>query len=65
LSKIELRTSIANQRSRSVAERLGFIYEGVLPAGLRFVNRADDVALYGVTAGQWQAAHAQATPRSR
>jgi len=62
LSKVELRTSIANQRSRAVAERLGFVYEGVLPAGLRFLNRADDVALYGVTAHQWQAMHAQATP---
>jgi RimJ/RimL family protein N-acetyltransferase len=48
-----------------VAERLGFVYEGVLPAGLRFINRADDVALYGVTAAQWQAQHATATPRSR
>jgi len=57
LSKVELRTSIANQRSRAVAERLGFVYEGVLPAGLRFSNRADDVALYDVTAAQWLAAH--------
>src|SRR5712691_10333480 len=65
LSKVELRTSIANQRSRAVAERLGFVYEGVVAAGLRFVNRADDVALYGVTAAQWQALHATATPRSR
>jgi len=44
LSKVELRTSVANRRSRSVAARLGFVYEGVLPAGLRFTNRADDVA---------------------
>ena len=65
LSKVELRTSIANQRSRAVAERLGFTYEGVLPAGLRFTNRSDDVALYGVTAAQWQSAERQARPRSR
>jgi ribosomal-protein-serine acetyltransferase len=65
LSKVELRTSVANRRSRTVAARLGFAYEGVLPAGLRFSNRADDVALYGVTADQWLAAHAKATPRSR
>jgi ribosomal-protein-serine acetyltransferase len=64
LSKVELRTSIANQRSRAVAERLGFVYEGVLPAGLRFANRADDVALYGVTAAQWQAIHTRVTPRA-
>ena len=65
LSKVELRTSIANQRSRAVAERLGFVYEGVLPAGLRFAHRSDDVALYGVTAAQWQSVQAQARPRSR
>lgn len=65
LNKVELRTSVANQRSRAVAERLGFSYEGILPAGLRFANRADDVALYGVTAQQWVAAHARVTQRSR
>jgi ribosomal-protein-serine acetyltransferase len=65
LHKVELRTSIGNRRSRGVAERLGFVYEGVLPAGLRFTHRADDVALYGVTEGQWLAVQAQATPRSR
>ena len=58
LGKVELRTSVANQRSRAVAERLGFAYEGILPGGLRFSNHADDVALYGVTADQWQTARA-------
>src|SRR5579859_1020753 len=65
LRKVELRTSVDNQRSRAVAERLGFIYEGILPAGLRFARRADDVALYGVTVDQWNAARAGATRRSR
>jgi len=65
LGKVELRTSVANQRSRAAAERLGFAYEGILPGGLRFSNHADDVALYGVTADQWQAARAQARGRSR
>jgi ribosomal-protein-serine acetyltransferase len=53
LSKMELRTSIGNTRSRAVAERLGFAFEGVLRSGLQFSNRADDVALYGVSAKQW------------
>src|SRR5438105_3006486 len=48
LSKVELRTSVDNQRSRTVAERLGFGFEGVMPRGLQFARRADDVALYGV-----------------
>jgi ribosomal-protein-serine acetyltransferase len=67
LRKVELRTSIANVRSRALAERLGFAYEGILPAGLRFSNRADDVALYGLNAEQWTRAtqRAQPTQRSR
>jgi ribosomal-protein-serine acetyltransferase len=56
LSKVDLRTSIGNTRSRAVAERLGFTFEGVLPRGLQFMQRADDVALYAVTARQWAAA---------
>jgi ribosomal-protein-serine acetyltransferase len=54
LSRVELRTSIDNTRSRALAERLGFTFEGILPGGLRFSNRADDVALYGVTAETWK-----------
>jgi ribosomal-protein-serine acetyltransferase len=53
LTKIDLRTSVENKRSRAVAERLGFTFEGVLPGGLRFKRRSDDVALYGVTAERW------------
>jgi ribosomal-protein-serine acetyltransferase len=53
LTKMELRTSVDNRRSRSVAERLGFMYQGVLPGGLQFARRSDDVALYGMTAKRW------------
>jgi ribosomal-protein-serine acetyltransferase len=55
LTRMELRTSIDNRRSRAVAERLGFALEGVLPSGLQFRDRSDDVALYGVTSKQWAA----------
>jgi ribosomal-protein-serine acetyltransferase len=55
LTRIDLRTSVENKRSRAVAERLGFTFEGILPGGLRFKHRADDVALYGVTAERWTA----------
>ena len=65
LSKIELRTSVENTRSRALAERLGFTFEGVLPAGLRFASRSDDVALYGVTAARWNAPAGTATRRRR
>jgi ribosomal-protein-serine acetyltransferase len=66
LSRVDLRTSIHNARSRAVAERLGFSFEGVLPRGLQFIKRADDVALYGVTARKWaqaSAAQQRLTPR--
>jgi ribosomal-protein-serine acetyltransferase len=65
LTRIELRTSVENKRSRAVAERLGFSFEGVLPAGLRFSKRADDVALYGVSVANWNPALPQATPQRR
>jgi RimJ/RimL family protein N-acetyltransferase len=44
---------VGNTRSRNLAEGLGFTYEGVMPRGLQFMRRAEDVALYGVTAKQW------------
>jgi ribosomal-protein-serine acetyltransferase len=56
LAKIELRTSVSNTRSRALAERLGFNFEGILPGALHFSNRADDVVLYGVTAAEWTSA---------
>lgn len=59
LTKVDLRTSVANTRSRGLAEGLGFTFEGIMPGGLRFTHRSDDVALYGITAKQWTAA----TPR--
>lgn len=65
LSKMELRTSVDNKRSRSVAERLGFEFEGVLPKALQFKSRADDVALFGVTARQWRAQAALSVMESR
>jgi ribosomal-protein-serine acetyltransferase len=65
LSKVELRTSVANARSRALAERLGFTFEGVMPGGLQFMHRADDVALYGVSAKQWQRGAAGVSPRLR
>jgi ribosomal-protein-serine acetyltransferase len=64
LSKVDLRTSVGNERSRAVAERLGFSFEGILPHGLQFMNRADDVALYAVTARKWTDAGAGRAKRT-
>ena len=65
LSRVDLRTSVANTRSRALAERLGFAFEGVMPRGLQFTHRADDMALYGVTAAQWANLHAPSTVSRR
>ncbi|MDQ6670114.1 MAG: GNAT family N-acetyltransferase [Chloroflexota bacterium] len=56
LMRVDLRTSFENMRSRGLAERLGFSFEGIHTRGLRFANRTDDLALYSVTAAQWTAA---------
>ena len=61
LSRIELRTSVANTRSRALAERLGFGFEGVLRAALQFAHRADDVALYSTSASEWKNRYAAVT----
>jgi ribosomal-protein-serine acetyltransferase len=53
LKRIDLRTSVQNKRSRALAERLGFAFDGIHARGLRFSNRTDDLALYSVTAEQW------------
>jgi ribosomal-protein-serine acetyltransferase len=65
LARVELRTSVDNRRSRAVAERLGFGFEGTLPGGLRFTHRSDDVALYSVTAERWSALATAATQHGR
>jgi ribosomal-protein-serine acetyltransferase len=53
LQRVDLRTSVENKRSRALAERLGFSFEGIHARGLRFATRTDDLALYTVTAEQW------------
>jgi len=54
LKRVDLRTSVENRRSRALAERLGFSFEGIHARGLRFAHRTDDLALYAVTAEQWR-----------
>ena len=55
LKRVDLRTSVDNKRSRALAERLGFSFEGIHARGLRFAHRTDDLALYSVTSEQWTA----------
>lgn len=54
LGRVELRTSIENARSRSVARRFGFTEEGVLREAVVFPNgERDDDIVYGLLAREW------------
>lgn len=44
--RVEIRASMDNRRSRAVAERLGFSFEGRMRAAMAVGDRVDDVALY-------------------
>jgi len=50
LHRVEMRTLTTNERSRRLAERLGFTLEGVLRGAIRFPDGPRDVAVYAVLA---------------
>ncbi|MEO6857193.1 MAG: GNAT family protein [Solirubrobacteraceae bacterium] len=54
MNRIELRAGVENTRSRRVAERLGFTYEGVLRQAERVGERYIDHAVYSVLASEWR-----------
>lgn len=47
LVRVEIRTAVGNARSRAVAERLGFVLEGVLRSGHAGPDGREDLCLYG------------------
>jgi ribosomal-protein-serine acetyltransferase len=47
-ARLEIRTAVDNVRSRGLAERLGFAYEGTLRSALPLGPRRVDVAVYGL-----------------
>ena len=53
LHKIVISCAINNPRSRSVAERLGFLQEGILRQVGRLHDRYVDVVFYGLLASEW------------
>ncbi len=53
--RLEIRCVVENTRSRAVAERLGFAYEGTLRDAYFLHGRYRDISLYGMTAGTWPA----------
>lgn len=53
LNRVEIRAAVENNRSRALAERLGFVQEGLLRQA-EFVNGCFlDTVVYGVTAEGW------------
>jgi ribosomal-protein-serine acetyltransferase len=54
LDRVSLHTDPANKRSRAVAQRLGFVEEGILRQGTAFPDGRRDELVYGLLADEWQ-----------
>jgi ribosomal-protein-serine acetyltransferase len=55
IDRVALHTEPANERSRALARRLGFVEEGVLRQGLAFPGERRDEVVYGLLASEWSA----------
>ncbi len=55
VQKVVISCSIDNPRSRAVAERLGFVQEGILRQVVRLHDRCVDGVFYGLLKEEWQA----------
>ncbi|MGH8981819.1 MAG: GNAT family N-acetyltransferase [Acidimicrobiales bacterium] len=54
LDKVTLHTEVANDRSRTLARRLGFTEEGELREAIPFPDRRRNVVVYGLLAPEWR-----------
>ncbi|HEX4187273.1 MAG TPA: GNAT family protein [Solirubrobacteraceae bacterium] len=55
LNRVEIRIDVENDRSRAVAERLGFVREGTLRQALWVAGGFHDDAVYAMLAREWPA----------
>ncbi len=53
LNRVEIRAAVGNLRSRAIAERLGFVEEGVLRDAERIGDRYIDHVVYAMLARDW------------
>ena len=54
IERVSLHTEPANERSRALARRLGFVEEGLLRQGLAFPEGRRDEIVYGLLASEWR-----------
>lgn len=54
LHRIEIRAAVDNWRSRLIAERLGFVQEGIVREVERIRNRYVNHVIYGMLAQEWK-----------
>ena len=54
LQRVEIQCGADNQRSRKIAERLGFTYEGTIRQSWWSQERFVDMAIYGLLAAEWR-----------
>ncbi len=54
LNRVEIRAAVGNLRSRAIAERLGFIEEGVLREAELVGDRSVDHVVYAMLARDWE-----------
>jgi ribosomal-protein-serine acetyltransferase len=64
LHKVVISCAIDNPRSRAVAERLGFIQEGILRQADRLHDRYVDTVFYGLLEEEWLAGSPGGKPKS-
>ena len=61
LHRVQIRAAVHNDRSRAVAERLGFTQEGVLrEQGLVSTGEYHDMVVYGILDREWSERRAEA-----
>ncbi len=58
--RLEIRVVVENSKSRAVAERLGYRFEGILRESYLLHGRFRDLAVYAMVAGDWPAALSRA-----